>query len=220
MRRGGKAEDVGGRIWLWGDIDYGTVGHAKPAPYATRDEALAAIDAVGIPPTLLVDTGGGFHPWYALQEEPSPEEWREAISGLALALRADENALDPPRILRVAGTLNFKVDPPVRPVGLLRATDAVYPIGTFLGASARAADPPTGHSPDAGSEGSRRRGPPLRPRQRRPHGRRHYCVARRCRRRTRGRAPLLRLSGAQRQEDPSQMVAGGVFRPTPRLLLR
>ena len=131
LRRGGRAADVGGRVWLWGDIDYGTVGHAKPAPYASREEALAAIDAVGIAPTLLNDTGGGFHPWYALDAEASASEWCDAITALAFALSADPNALDPPRILRVAGTLNFKVEPS-RQVRLLRATDAAHSIARFL----------------------------------------------------------------------------------------
>ena len=108
----GKEKAVGARCWLWSDIDYGEIGHASPAPYSTANEAFDAIAAIGIDPTLVVDTGGGYHVWYALDAEPTLEDWREAIARLVHALKGDTNACDQARILRVPGTFNQKTDPP------------------------------------------------------------------------------------------------------------
>lgn len=128
----GKASSVTALTWLWADIDYGTVGHASPAPYQTAHEAFDAICALPIAPTMVVDTGGGYHVWYALEREPSPTEWRDAISRLTHALHGDANAVDTPRILRVPGTANHKTDPP-RPARFVSIDpDVAHPIAVFL----------------------------------------------------------------------------------------
>src|SRR5437588_261454 len=129
---------------------YGTVGHSVPAAYATRDDALAVIHALPFAPTLLVDTGGGFHAWYALNADAPQDKWREAIGRLAFALNADPNALDEPRILRVAGTCNFKVDPP-RPVTLVATSANAYSLSEFLALPARPAAPESRSGPPAAS---------------------------------------------------------------------
>ena len=129
-RRGGKADDVGSRRWLWGDIDYGDAGHAKSAPYGTREDALAAVGAFRPAPTLVVDTGGGFHVWWALDTDADAVAWTEAMARAAHALRADANALDAPRILRVPGTFNLKASP--RPVAIVAENDGAIGIDAFL----------------------------------------------------------------------------------------
>jgi replicative DNA helicase len=134
-RQGGTEQDVGSRKWVWGDLDYGTVGHAKPAAFATRQEALATIrrvsELLGADPTFLIDTGGGFHVWLALKEEPPLDVWRDITRRLAHALGADMNALDLPRILRVPGTKNFKTDSP-RLVKLVDYRPSFIPIERLL----------------------------------------------------------------------------------------
>lgn len=142
-RPSGREQDVATYRWLWADVDYGTAGHAKPASHATRDAALAAIRAVGAAvgrPTMLVHTGGGFQPWWALSETADPAAWRDAIARLAHAVGGDINATDPPRILRVPGTRNFKVEP-ARPVVLTEIVPAGRPIERFLALPAAPADP-------------------------------------------------------------------------------
>lgn len=116
-------------VWLWADVDYGTVGHAVPALYATREDALATISTLGIAPSMLVDTGGGFHVWYALATPATRAEWDRAMGALNYALGGDENAMDPPRILRVPGTLNMKGTP--RPTHLLIADGPAHDLATF-----------------------------------------------------------------------------------------
>jgi hypothetical protein len=134
-RASGTTDAVGARRWLWGDIDYGTVGHKTAPVHATREAALLAVEP--FPPTMLVDTGGGFHAWWLLFDNAPPDEWAGAMRRLAAATGADANTLDPPRILRVPGTQNFKTTP-ARPVSIAATGDGiaggrrVYSLTTFL----------------------------------------------------------------------------------------
>ena len=131
LRESGTQDAVGARLWIWGDVDYGTVGHKTPALYADRDAALEGIRSCGIQPTAIVDTGGGFHAWWYLTRVPSDASWQDAIKRLAQAIKADMNALDPPRILRVPGTFNFKNEPP-REVRLVEMSGRLVSVGDFL----------------------------------------------------------------------------------------
>ena len=135
MRERGTEDAVGGRRWVWADIDYGTIGHAKPAFYATKQDALDGLkrvsDELGAKPTFIVDSGGGLHAWWALQEPASDTEWREAIDRLNHAVNGDVCATDLARILRVPGTKNYKVDPP-RAVRLLEVSECWTEIDRFL----------------------------------------------------------------------------------------
>lgn len=135
--RGGKETDVGSLAWLCVDIDFGgkDEGHAMPSAYATREDALAAINGFHLPPTFLVDTGGGFHGWWALETPAAAEVWRDAIARLVHVLRGDAAATDLPRILRLPGTLNFKGKSP-RPVTIVGASEKVYGIDVFLALAA------------------------------------------------------------------------------------
>lgn len=130
-RRQGGASGVGGLVWVWADVDYGATGHARPARYASREEALGAIGALSAAPTALVDTGGGFHAWWALAAEPTLEEWREAIARVAAAVGGDPGVRDLPRILRVPGTANFKTGEP-RAVTLVELRDVGHDIASLL----------------------------------------------------------------------------------------
>lgn len=77
-------------------------------------------------PSVLVDSGGGFHAYWLLAETFAftNEDQREAgriIQQLWVAtVGGDPAAHDLTRILRVPGTLNYKYDPP-RPVGYVYA---------------------------------------------------------------------------------------------------
>jgi hypothetical protein len=133
-QRGGGAEAIGARTWLWADVDYGTVGHARPARHASRAEALAAIERVAPAPTMVVDTGGGFHVWWALEEALEAAEWDRAVAVACARVGGDPGVNDAPRILRVPGTWNLKTEPP-RPVSLVRCEPTTCRASDF-------ADPP------------------------------------------------------------------------------
>jgi hypothetical protein len=95
IRRGGGAEDVAAICALVADVD---AGDGKP--HATKAEALAAVNRlalVGLAPSLLVDSGGGLHAYYLLDEPAEPEDFPEAraiMQRIALALGSPGRPLD------------------------------------------------------------------------------------------------------------------------------
>lgn len=72
---------------------------------------LAPLMAIGLKPSIYVDSGHGFHFWWLL-EEPIPSSDAESImKWLAEVLGSDRTIFDPPRIMRLPGTMNVKGDP-------------------------------------------------------------------------------------------------------------
>jgi RepB DNA-primase from phage plasmid len=89
------------RVWcLWADIDG-----------RTALEALAAFRPL---PSIVIRSGSPdcAHAYWPLRRAVSPQGAQRANRRLAAALGADMNATDPARILRCAGALNHKHDPP------------------------------------------------------------------------------------------------------------
>lgn len=116
-------------IWIDCDVKPGDPDH-----YHTMTEAFDALEGfwtkVGLPaPSVVVNSGGGWHVYWISDTPMSPDDWRPYAEGLkALLLR--EGVLcdtglttDIARILRVPGTLNHKYTPP-RPVELLHLGQA------------------------------------------------------------------------------------------------
>lgn len=52
---------------LWLDVDYGSE-HKKPRLPATEAEARRLIDAMGLPPTMVVHSGRGLQVWWCFKE--------------------------------------------------------------------------------------------------------------------------------------------------------
>jgi len=107
---------------LWVDLDCG-----EGKPYPNQTEALKALRKFcaesGLQRPVLVNSGRGIHAYWALDKEVERGEWE----GLAKALRdvcdahdlqADPACFEAARILRVPGTYNYKVNPPL-PVNVL-----------------------------------------------------------------------------------------------------
>lgn len=98
-RHGGAAAIE--RIWtLWADLD----GEASPSALETFDPA----------PSLVIRSGSGEnrHAYWQLREPIETQHAKRALRRLAHALEADMAAAEPARILRPAGTLNHKSNPP------------------------------------------------------------------------------------------------------------
>ncbi|MGI8914862.1 MAG: PriCT-2 domain-containing protein, partial [Chloroflexota bacterium] len=95
-----------------------------------RAGALAAIDALPVPPSIVIDSGGGLYPLWRLAASvptPTPTEGKRLESlmtrmydrlGLTSGTGVDR-VQDLSRILRVPGTCNWKYDP-ARPVSIFR----------------------------------------------------------------------------------------------------
>src|SRR5665811_578484 len=102
VREDGRACAVE-RLWcLWADVD--------------GAEALQRLHAFRPLPSIVIRSGSpdSVHAWWPLRSAVSPEAAQRGCRRLALALGADMKATDPARILRCAGTLNHKHDPPAK----------------------------------------------------------------------------------------------------------
>jgi putative DNA primase/helicase len=111
-RRGARGDaNVGERRIVWADIDFGGIGH-KNARYATIEDGLKSLEQLP-PAQLVVASGGGLHAYWSLTHALEPAEWDCVMLGITTVLQSDKSVRNPERILRLAGTLNHKHNPPV-----------------------------------------------------------------------------------------------------------
>lgn len=125
----GKLEDVAALNALWVDIDvdgpWRKAGKPMPGTFA---DAMGIVNAVGIQPSMVVDSGHGVHAYWILSEpvEIDSDEGRVALSKTsrrwwqtvdAVAKVRGGWSIDPchdlTRVLRIPGTVNRKADPNV-----------------------------------------------------------------------------------------------------------
>lgn len=125
----GTSKTVASIAGFWGDLDIGSEGHKAAALPNPADEAQALSILEGLPePSAVVHSGGGLQVWW-LFDEPwtftDPTEAAQASDAWQRLLveRGESKGLhvdavgDLPRILRVPGTSNHKLDTP-RPVAV------------------------------------------------------------------------------------------------------
>lgn len=94
---------------LWADVDAKKASADLPIGKAI---ALATINAFPVPPSFLVDSGGGYHAYWRL-DRPVPHAVAKPIMAwIADALKGDR-VQDAPRVLRIPGTYNWKRGEPV-----------------------------------------------------------------------------------------------------------
>jgi hypothetical protein len=122
--KGGKKVDCLALPALYSDIDYGQDGHRKKNKWQTKGEALAALQAFPLRPSILIHSGGGFQPYWLLREPFGLENGNYArvetiMKGLSLALGGDVGTHDISRILRLPGTFNMKLADNPRPVEII-----------------------------------------------------------------------------------------------------
>jgi hypothetical protein len=119
VRDGGTARDVEHSWTVWADLD--------------DAEALERVNEFTPAPSIIITTGsGGGHAWWQLNR-PLPGPWAQrANRRLAKALGGDLAATDPARVLRPAGTRNYKHEPP-RPVVCVRLELDAYTADQVVG---------------------------------------------------------------------------------------
>lgn len=108
--------------------------------YPTQQEAIVDIKrfckVTGMPRPTLVNSGGGVHVYWPLNEPITREEWTPLAEKLKHMcdehdLLADASVTaDPARILRVPGTLNYK-NGEARPVELIGSSSGSYELDTL-----------------------------------------------------------------------------------------
>ena len=102
--------------------------------YATKEDAHAGIESLliqtGLPEPVRIDSGGGIHGYWLMDEDISAEEWKtyaEKFKALCMSyIKIDPVVTaDAARIMRAPETLNFKTDPP-RPTSVISDEIHVY----------------------------------------------------------------------------------------------
>ena len=127
-----KADNASGAYGFWVDLDCGEEKHAKGKGYRSIDDALVALERfckkAGLPePTHIVESGGGLHLYWVLDQAIEGMRWQAVASKLksltkSLGFLADDSrTADIASVLRLPGTLNYKTNPP-KPVSLRSAT--------------------------------------------------------------------------------------------------
>lgn len=122
------ADNVSGACAFWMDIDCSEQKHAVGKGYLTTDVALEAAKQfcgdAGLPePTHIVDSGGGLHLYWAMDQVVERDLWHPYATKFKsltnkLGLLADGcRTADIASVLRIPGTLNHKYEPP-KPVSL------------------------------------------------------------------------------------------------------
>lgn len=100
--------------------------------YATKEDAHAGIESLliqtGLPEPVRIDSGGGIHGYWLMDEDIPAEEWKtyaEKFKALCMSyIKIDPVVTaDAARIMRAPETLNFKTDPP-RPTSV--TSDEIY----------------------------------------------------------------------------------------------
>ena len=127
-----KAENAVGAYGLWADIDCGADKAGAGKGYRDNTQARTALAEfcayTGLPlPNFVVDSGGGLHVYWVLDDFLEREAWQAYAKKLKAIMKAAGFLADPTRtadiasILRVPGTLNYKYQPP-RHVQLIEAS--------------------------------------------------------------------------------------------------
>jgi len=109
----GKKENVHYVTTIHVDVDCGSDGHKKENKYQLKDEALKGILQFIIKPSYVVDSGGGYHVYWILEEpikvsDIGVETIENINKNLSLMLGGDAGTQNIDRILRVPGTYNYK----------------------------------------------------------------------------------------------------------------
>ena len=105
---------------FWLDVDCKNKDPEKD--YANKDDGIAAIQAFckkhAFPRPIIVDSGNGWHVYWALAEAIHKDEWQPVADKLKSLCLLDGLRIDPActadsaRILRIPNTLNYRFDPP------------------------------------------------------------------------------------------------------------
>ena len=116
----GGASDCAALPGLWVDIDIEGPGHRAAGRLARdRPHAHRLVDAFPLPPTAVIDSGGGLQAWWLFAEMADVDDKTTRLLtawGATWARLADEhgidldNVFDVPRVMRLPGTTNRKED--------------------------------------------------------------------------------------------------------------
>ena len=102
---------------------------------ATKADALNRLNACLCPPSIIINSGGGYHVYWLLCEPlelpDAKEDAYRLLRGLAADIGGDPAAAEPARILRIPNTLNCKYSPSRRVTVVVFEPDRRYSPSDF-----------------------------------------------------------------------------------------
>ena len=102
-----KQDDIKNIACLWVDVDGKDFNGGKK-------EALSLIHSFPVKPTIIVDSGNGYHCYFVLEEplinitKEQRLELKRILSGVVNRLQGDKQAVNLDRVMRLPGTYNIK----------------------------------------------------------------------------------------------------------------
>jgi hypothetical protein len=130
--RGKKKEDVRDIVCVWADVD------GKDFEDGGKETALRNVKAFPIPPSIIVDSGHGYHCYWVLEkplvglDDEKMFSFKQILSGVVKALGADRQKVDHVCCLRLPGTTNTKDEEAPVPCQIHSLTDKTYSVDEFL----------------------------------------------------------------------------------------
>jgi len=134
----GENEDVIAIPGFWLDIDVASEAHKNTELPQSIDEALQLLEEFNWQPTILVHSGYGLHaywllnePWYFANGEDyqKAKDYSELFQSVIRAVAANkrgwkiDNTSDLARVLRVPGTMNYKIESKPLHVKVIKVTE-------------------------------------------------------------------------------------------------
>ncbi len=114
-----KAEDVDVFEWVFIDLDM------KHGAYASKDEFLDVLGSFALPPSKIVDSGGGIHAYWRVTDL-NATGFLKLSRRLMRHFKTDDAVQQLKQLMRVPGTRNMKYPDEVVSCELLYETDLVY----------------------------------------------------------------------------------------------
>lgn len=128
--KGGK-DDVSRIHCLWADLDAKAFNNGK-------SEALERLKRFSLPPTMIIDSGNGYHAYWRLKKaeditgKADIQRLEAYLKGISVNLPSDPTVGEVARILRLPGTTNHKDPNNKLPVSLVECNpDRQYNLSSF-----------------------------------------------------------------------------------------
>jgi len=125
--RASTREAVSRVTTLWADVDAKNFGDGKTG-------AFRAATSFIVPPSYIVDSGNGFHVYWLLDADESPDDVETVMKVIKNIVQGD-TVWDAARIMRVPGTANIKNNPPVQSRVILGRPDLRYSLQDIFNAT-------------------------------------------------------------------------------------
>ena len=131
LSKGKKQEDIRDLVCLWADVD------GKDFVGGGKDAALKSISDFPLPPSIIVDSGHGYHCYWLLEEaitavsEDDRLAFKQVLSGVVKKLGGDKSKIPICSLLRLPGTLNIKDEVPLECQVLYVEPDLLYRLENF-----------------------------------------------------------------------------------------